>query len=202
MDGTAHRAGELGRRAGIAPSTASGHLSRLLAGGLVICHVQGRERLYRLASAETAEALEALARLARPAQVQSLRAANRGEVTRTARTCYDHLAGRLGVSLTEALVDQGALLVRDASYELTTAGEATLIRVGVDVGGARACRRSFARACLDWSERRPHLAGALGAALADAVLARGWVRRRPNDRGLIVTAGGTSALRQLGVELL
>jgi len=169
MDGNAHRASELARRAGIAPSTASGHLARLLAGGLVSCDVQGRERCYRLASASTAEALEALARLAPTAQVQSLRAANRGEVARAARTCYDHLAGRLGVCLTEALVDRGALLVRDASYELTAAGEEMLARLGVDVGAARTRRRSFAHACLDWSERRPHLAGALGAALADAL---------------------------------
>ena len=201
MDGRAHRASELARRAGIAPSTASGHLARLLSGGLVLCDVQGRERCYRLASASVAEALEALARLAPPARVRTLRAANRSDVIRTARTCYDHLAGRLGVGLTEALVQEGALVVRDASYELTAAGEKTLARLGVDVGAARARRRSFARACLDWSERRPHLAGALGASLADALLADGWVKRRPNDRGLSVTGEGTSGLRRLGVEL-
>ena len=202
MDGGTLRAGELARRAGIAPSTASGHLARLLAGGLVACDRRGRERRYRLASAAVAEGIEALARLARPVEVRSLRGADRGTAIRTARTCYDHLAGRLGVSLTEALVGQGVLLARDSAYEVTTAGELTLGRLGVDVAAARASRRSFARACLDWSERRPHVAGALGAALADALMARGWITRRPGDRGLLVTATGTRELRRLGVELL
>jgi hypothetical protein len=120
---------------------------------------------------------------------------------RTARTCYDHLAGRLGVGLTEALVEHEALLTRDESYELTAAGESTLARLGVDVAAARARRRSFARACVDWSERRPHLAGALGAALADALLLAGWVGRRRSDRGLLVTARGRVELLRLGVEL-
>ena len=120
---------------------------------------------------------------------------------RRARTCYDHLAGRLGVRLTEALVKRGVLLAGDAAFILTEAGEETLVRLGVDVAAARASRRSFARACLDWSERRPHLAGALGAALADALLGGGWARRRANDRGLVVTAGGASRLRRLGVDL-
>jgi len=90
---------------------------------------------------------------------------------------------------------------RDSAYELTTRGEKTLASLGVDVAAARAHRRSFARACLDWSERRPHLAGSLGAAVADALFAQGWVRRRPLDRGLIVTANGIAELRLLGVEV-
>jgi DNA-binding transcriptional ArsR family regulator len=200
MDGRARPAGELARLAGVAPSTASGHLARLLAGELVGCDVAGRERRYRLASSAVAEALEALALLARPAEMRSLRAADRAAAIRAARTCYDHLAGRLGVGLTEALVERKALVVRDASFELTASGEDVLNRIGVDVAGARAHRRSFARACLDWSERRPHLAGALGAAVADALLARRWIERRPSDRGLVVTTIGTKALRRLGVE--
>jgi len=201
MDGRSCAAGELARRAGVAPSTASGHLARLLAGGLVLCEIDGRERRYRLASAAVAAALEALSRLAPPAEVRSLRSADRAAAIRTARTCYDHLAGRLGVGLTEALVERKALVSRDASYELTAAGERTLARLGVDVARARAQRRSFARACVDWSERRPHLAGALGAGLAEALLQRGWVRRRPSDRGLLVTAKGADGLRRFGVEL-
>jgi DNA-binding transcriptional ArsR family regulator len=201
LDGGARAAGDLAHRADVAPSTASGHLLQLLTGGLVVCEAHGRERRYRLASAETAEALEALARLARPARVQSLRAADRAGALRDARTCYDHLAGRLGVAVTEALVDRGALVPRDACYDVTRAGEEQLRRLGVDVAAARARRRSFARACLDWSERRPHLAGALGAALAEALLARDWLRRRPNDRGLIVTPTGREGLATaLGVE--
>lgn len=201
MDGSAHRASELARRAGVAASTASSHLSRLLAGGLVLAETRGRERHYRLASDATAEAIEALARLAPPTAIRSLRAASRGEALRRARTCYDHLAGRLGVALTEQLVEVEALVPGDTSYTLTPSGEELLARVGVDLERAQRRRRSFARACLDWSERRPHLAGALGAALADALFAQDWVRRRPNDRALLVTTVGERRLRRLGVVL-
>jgi hypothetical protein len=133
--------------------------------------------------------------------VRSLRAADRDAAIRAARSCYDHLAGRLGVSLTEALVRRKLLVLRDTSYELTGSGAEAMASLGVDVAGARSRQRAFARACLDWSERRPHLAGSLGAALADALLANGWLRRRPNDRALTVTPSGRSGLGALGVEL-
>jgi DNA-binding transcriptional ArsR family regulator len=202
MDGSAQPAGELARRAGVAPSTASGHLARLLAGRLVVCEASGRERRYRLASAEIAEALEALALLAPESEIRSLRAANRNAALRTARTCYDHLAGRLGVSVADALVERRALLRRDTSFELTTVGETLLGGLGVDIDAARSRRRSFARSCLDWSERRPHLAGALGAELADALFSRGWLQRRPSDRALTITHEGAVGLqRELGVDL-
>jgi DNA-binding transcriptional ArsR family regulator len=202
MDGCEHAAGELARRAGVTPSTASGHLSRLLAGKLVLCSVQGRERRYRLASAEIAAALEALARIAPAAEVRSLRGANRRAQLRAARTCYDHLAGWVGVSVTDALLARGALLSQSGGYELSTTGDALLRRLGVDVAAARGRRRSFALACLDWSERRPHLAGALGAALAETVVANGWLLRRQDDRALTVTSAGSSALRrEFGLDL-
>jgi DNA-binding transcriptional ArsR family regulator len=201
MDGRARPAGELARCAGIAPSTASEHLARLVAGRLLVVEPSGRERRYRLASAEVAEVLEALSRLGSEAPVSSLRAASRSDALRAARTCYDHLAGRFGVAVTEALVARDVLRMRDGSFELSEDGEVFLAELGVDVAGARARKRVFARACLDWSERRPHLAGALGAALADAVLEHGWVRRRPNDRALSVTPAGVDALRsRFGVE--
>ena len=196
LDGANHRAGELAERAGIAPSTASAHLARLLDGGLVECERLGRERRFRLASPAVAAALEALAQLAPPTRVQSLRASARGDAIRRARTCYDHLAGRVGVAVTDALVAGGALVPVDAAFALTTRGERKLTRLGVDVAEARSRRRAFALACLDWSERRPHLAGALGAALADAVIDAGWLKRRPHDRGLIVTHAGEEALRR------
>ena len=200
MDGRSCRAGELAARAGIAPSTGSGHLSRLLAGGLVTVEPRGRERRYRLGSPAVATALEALSRVAPAQAVRSLRSADRGAAIRAARTCYDHLAGRLGVDLTEALVRHDALVLRDTSYELTARGAETMATLGVDVEAARGRNRAFARACLDWSERRPHLAGSLGAALADAMIASGWLRRRPNDRALTVTAHGRTGLRRLGVQ--
>ena len=165
LDGRPRTAGELGRLGGVAPSTASGHLAQLLEGGLVACEADGRRRLYRLASPETAELLEALARLAPPTRPRSLRGVDRAHALRAARLCYDHLAGVLGVAVTEGLVGRGVLqLAPDGSaYGVTSDGEAWLDRLGVDVAAARLRRRSFARACLDWSERRPHLAGALGA---------------------------------------
>jgi DNA-binding transcriptional ArsR family regulator len=202
MDGSARSSGELARRCGVAPSTASGHLSRLTAGRLVVCAVEGRERRYRLASAEVAAALEALARVAPAAEIRSLRAADRTAALRLARTCYDHLAGRLGVGVTDALAARGALVLQEDGYALTAAGDELMSALGVDVAGARAKRRSFALACLDWSERRPHLAGALGAALAEGLIANGWFGRRPNDRALTVTAVGARAMRrELGLDI-
>jgi DNA-binding transcriptional ArsR family regulator len=199
MDGQARPAGELARRAGIAPSTASEHLARLVTGRLLVVEPRGRERRYRLASADVAEVLEALSRLGSAAPVDSLRAASKRDALRAARTCYDHLAGRLGVALTDALVARDVLRRRDGAFELSDDGEAFFYGVGVDVAGARGRKRVFARACLDWSERRPHLAGALGAALAEAALDQGWVRRRPNDRALRVMPAGATWLRSIGV---
>ena len=200
MDGRPCAAGELAGRVGVAPSTASGHLSRLLAGGLLSVETKGRERRYRLSSPAVATALEAQSRVAPPQEIRSLRGADRSAAIRAARTCYDHLAGRLGVDLTEALVRDRTLVLRDVSYELTPRGAETMAALGVDVDAARSRKRAFARACLDWSERRPHLAGSLGAALADALLVNGWLSRRPNDRGLSVTPRGRTELRALGVE--
>src|SRR5207237_3354975 len=124
-----------------------------------------------------AAALEALAAIAPLRPVQSLREATRGELLREGRTCYDHLAGRLGVELTGALAAQHLLRRRDGGYVLTRLGEQVLGELGVDVAGVRAQRRRFAFPCLDWTERREHLAGALGAALADRLFALGWVTR-------------------------
>lgn len=202
MDGSSHSAGELASCAGVSPSTASGHLARLLGGGLVCCDVHGRERQYRLASAEVAAAVEALARIAPAAAIRSLRSSDRAAAIRVARTCYDHLAGSVGVDVTEALVHRGALVPNGDGYSLTSTGEELLSRLGVDVAAARVQRRSFARACLDWSEHRSHLAGALGAGLAQAVIANGWLQRRPADRALTITPAGAAALRRFfGVEV-
>jgi DNA-binding transcriptional ArsR family regulator len=201
MDGEAHSAGELAARARIAASTCSGHLRRLSDGGLVLCETSGRRRLYRLASADVAEALEALGRLARPSALRSLAAANRNEALGTARTCYDHLAGRFGVAVTDALLRRGALVLEDGSFRVSARGCTMLEELGVDVAAARGQRRAFARSCIDWSERRPHLAGSLGAAMLAAFLEHGWVRRCATDRALAVTAHGRAqGLIHLGLE--
>jgi DNA-binding transcriptional ArsR family regulator len=201
LDGRAHAAGELAHRTGVAPSTASEHLSRLLRAGFVLVESRGRKRCYRLASPAVGEALEALARIAPPKRVSSLRDASRSDAMRRCRTCYDHLAGRVGVAVTDALVARGTLVAADGAFLLPQPGERMLESLGVDVESARANRRSFARSCMDWSERRPHLAGALGAALASALFDRGWLERRPHDRALLITPMGCGALRsELAIE--
>lgn len=189
-------AGELAARERVSPSLASMHLRKLRDGRLVEVDRSGRERRYRLSGPEVARALEALLRIAPGRPVRSLRDSQRGEALRAARTCYDHLAGRLGVALTEALRDGDLLRELDGSYELTAAGRACLEEIGVDVAGAAAQRRHFARQCLDWTERRPHLAGALGAAMARRLLDTLWLERRSGDRAVRVTPAGSRGLRQ------
>jgi DNA-binding transcriptional ArsR family regulator len=200
MSGEALTAGELARAADVGPSTASEHLGRLVDGGLVAVAAQGRHRYHRICDAEVAVALEALARICPPTPVRSLRAATGRDALRHARTCYGHLAGTVGVALADALADRGWLLPRgddDAGdLVLTPNGEVGLMGAGVDVAAARAARRAFARSCLDWTERRPHVAGALGAALAATALDAGWVRRGAG-RGLAVTPAGRDALSGL-----
>jgi DNA-binding transcriptional ArsR family regulator len=202
LDGGTHAAGELAHRAGVAPSTASEHLMRLLRAGFVLVETHGRERRYRLASPAVGEALEALARIAPSKRVGSLRDARHSEAMRRCRTCYDHLAGRVGVAVTDALVARGTLVAADGAFSLPQQGAKALESLGVDVESARRTRRSFARSCLDWSERRPHLAGALGAALASACFNRGWLERRPHNRALLITPAGFGVLRsELAIEL-
>jgi DNA-binding transcriptional ArsR family regulator len=195
MSGEELSAGELAARAGASSSLAAAHLAKLRDGGLILDRRQGRERRYRLAGPAVAEALEHLLALAPPRPPRSLRESNRGAAIQRARTCYDHLAGELGVGLTEALERQGALETADAGYSLTRSGTRRLTELGVDITNARQGKRAFARQCLDWTERRPHLAGALGAALADRFFELEWVSRRPGSRALTVTPQGASELR-------
>jgi DNA-binding transcriptional ArsR family regulator len=196
--GRALPASELARSARVSRSTASAHLAQLVETGLVRVERQGRHRYHRLAGADVAEALETLAALAPPRPVRSLRESDRARAERAARTCYDHVAGALGVALTDRLCDAGALDL--ASLGLLDA--APLRALGVDVDRACAGRRPPTRSCLDWSERRPHLAGALGAALLDTLLASAWVARRPGGRALLVTPAGRDGLRDaLGLEV-
>lgn len=193
--GTALPHGELAAIAGIAPSTASEHLARLLDAGILVRIAQGRHRYYRLAGADVAEVIERLAAIAPPGDApRSLRDSERLRTERFARTCYDHLAGALGVAVCGALVTRGALVVRDDAFVTTAEAEGHFSALGVDLAPLRAQRRPLVRTCLDWSERRPHLAGALGAALADAFLAHGWLRRAADHRGLHVTPQGETAL--------
>lgn len=195
LGGESLPARELAARAGASSSLASAHLSKLLDGGLVAAERRGRERYYRIAKREVAEALEALVAVAPEKPARSLREHKRGAAIQRARTCYDHLAGELGVELTDALRFQGTLAMRDGHFTLTPRGAQRLVALGVDIDGARAARRAFSRHCIDWTEKRPHIAGALGAAIADRLFELEWVRRIPGSRAVAVTAVGAEELR-------
>ncbi|WKX72730.1 helix-turn-helix transcriptional regulator [Streptomyces sp. XD-27] len=197
LDGRAWTATELARHAGVALSTATGHLNRLVAGGLLAEERQGRHRYVRLAGADTAEMIESLATHApyRPAPVRSLADANRRRALSRARTCYDHLAGVLGVAVTDAMTDRG-YLGWDYGPALTAAGLRWLRETGVADDRPVGSRRPHVRTCLDWTERRPHLAGALGAALFRHAMDAGWLTRRGTSRVVLVTEAGAVALRE------
>jgi DNA-binding transcriptional ArsR family regulator len=200
LDGRAFTAGELARRAGVAPSTASEHLDRLLAAGLLSQRRQGRHRYVQLADAETAHLVEDLvARAGTPAirPLTTLRAASAREALARGRTCYDHLAGRLGVDITDAMTAAG-LLSQRTGFSVTDAGCAWLVdRAGVDPAALRASRRPLARPCLDWTERRTHLGGAAGAALCARFLGARWVERIGSGRAVRLTDAGERALAEL-----
>lgn len=201
MDGTRHPAGELARAAAVSASTASGHLAVLVDAGLVTCETRGRHRYYALAGGEVADALESLGMVADATPVSGYRRSRRAEYLAAARFCYDHLAGRLGTALSDAWVRSGWLAGRD-ELALTDAGAVGLREVGVDVDGAVSARRATTRSCLDWTERRPHLAGALGSAVGARFLEAGWVTRHRSGRGLDVTAAGHDLVREAwGIDL-
>lgn len=194
FDGEAHSASDLAAIGGVTPATASVHIDVLVAGRLVVAERRGRHRLVRLADHTVARALEALSVVAPTTKAPPTRRGDRVARLRAGRTCYDHLAGALGVALTEGLVASDALSPAGPDYKLTATGRTELLALGVDVHRAQTARRAFARACLDWSERRPHLAGALGAALADRLFELGWVNRLPGARSVEVTAIGKRKL--------
>jgi DNA-binding transcriptional ArsR family regulator len=196
LDGRPLSAGELARTAGVSPATASSHLGRLLAGELVTVVKQGRHRYYRLSGAEVASVIEALSLISPVVPVRSLRQSRQAAALGLARTCYDHLAGRAGVALFDAMLAQGLLEeeVGGGAYEVTDKGEERLAGIGVDVAGARASRRRFAGHCLDWTERRPHLNGVLGAAVTARLIELGWFERGASRRSLVLTDVGHAGL--------
>ncbi|MQY38844.1 hypothetical protein SRB17_68580 [Streptomyces sp. RB17] len=198
LDGRAWTAGELARHAGVAASTLSEHLGKLVAAGLLAEERQGRHRYVRLADAHVAQLVEDLAAHVPPAAVRrsprTLRESSAGSAMARGRTCYDHLAGRLGIAVTDALTLQG-LLRQDTGFALTDAGLEWFASAGIplEVSG----RRPLARACLDWTERRPHLAGAAGAALCRHALEVGWCVRIGSARAVKVTPAGERRLSAL-----
>jgi DNA-binding transcriptional ArsR family regulator len=203
LSGQALAAGELARVAGVSAATASEHLGRLRDGGLVEVVAAGRHRYYRLASPEVTTVIEALATVSPPRPVRSLRQSNTDAAMVFARTCYDHLAGRIGVSVHDALVSAGHLVAGGDGYVLTDRGTERMRALGIDLAAVQTARRNFATPCLDFTERRPHLAGALGAAFCRHALESGWVvRRAEGQRALRLTNLGRDALAaHLGVVL-
>lgn len=201
-DGRARTSTELAILAEVSPSTGSAHLHRLLGLRLVKVIGQGKHRYYSLAGRDVADALEALSVVA-GAQCRPFVPSTPSPL-RAARTCYDHIAGALGVALHERFRALGWLCAvrRRKAYDLTPAGEKGLAGMGVDLAAARSWRRRFAYACLDWSERRPHLAGALGAALLNLAVKRRWVVQELDSRALEITrAGQRELLARLGIRL-
>ena len=207
IDGRSLPAGELARAAGVSPSTASSHLRRLEAAKWIAMEQHGRHRYFRLTNVDIARALEALATLGEVPSQGIPRQHLAGSDIRLARSCYDHLAGLAGVALTEALVGEGTLILEGRTFVISPEGRARLAALGIDAQGveaeAKATGRYVSRACLDWSERRYHLAGALGQALFDRVLQLEWFTRKRSTRALTLTNLGRRALqREFGVRLL
>lgn len=193
MDGRALTAKELAYSAEVTPQTASGHLAKLNAAGLVRMEAQGRNRYFRLANSKVAQALESLALLSTrslPAKRVTPRAP---DALRKARSCYDHLAGRTGVAVTAALMKQRVLIPEGRDFVLSPKGERLMATLGIGTAPLRGTRRAFARQCLDWTERKVHLAGALGAALTSFYLEQGWLTRPDDSRALALTRKGAKA---------
>lgn len=202
LGGHALTATELAYEARVTPQTASAHLAKMTRARLLAVERQGRNRYFRLAGPAVANALESLTILAGDAPPRRRPPGPKDAAMRAARICYDHLAGGLGVAVTDALMCRGFLTERGDEFVVTPEGLEWLEKFEIDVQALRRTRRVFARRCLDWSERRPHLAGALGAAVADQLFDRDWVARIRDSRGLMVTDAGRRGLRRiLGVEL-
>jgi len=194
MTGRALTASELAHEAGVTRQTASSHLSKLEVGGLIEPEKQGRHRYYRLSDPDVAGVLEGLAGLAARAGHMRVRTGPKDPALRRARICYDHLAGELGVAIADSLIRHGHLILGPDGGEVTDSGETFLAEAGIDVAGSRRRRRAFCRPCLDWSERRYHLAGAIGAAIAERCFEMKWVKRIEESRALQITPVGEKGL--------
>jgi DNA-binding transcriptional ArsR family regulator len=190
LSGNGHSASELALAAEVSPQTASSHLAKLLAGGLVVCERVGRQRLYRLKNTDVAVAIEALGALAQKsgAMIPELR---------FARTCYDHLAGVLSIALRDEFLKRDVLRQRGDTFLLTPVGERLLRSLDIDAAPLREMRRSFARKCLDWTERHHHVGGALGAALLSQLMKRKWLVPMRGTRAVRLTHEGERAFERV-----
>ena len=194
MGGKALTAGECAAEAGISAPTASGHLAKLLDADLLVVLVQGRHRYFNIAGPDVAEAIETLMGLAARVGLKRTRPGPREATMRNARFCYDHLAGDVATALFARLVDRGLLVAKPEGVGLSPLGRSRFLAEGIDIAALESKPRSLCRACLDWSERRPHLAGSLGAAIARLAIERGWCRRETASRAVHFSPGGEQAL--------
>ncbi|MES2406446.1 MAG: winged helix-turn-helix domain-containing protein [Pseudomonadota bacterium] len=202
MDGRALPAGELAYAAGVTAQTASSHLAKLLEGGLIMVEIQGRHRYYRLAGSEVAFALEQLAAI-RPTGIIKRKALSPlGRQLQFCRRCYDHLAGEVGVAITQGLQRQGYILpAADKKFEVTSAGVNWFDRIGLDVLAIKPTKYGLARQCLDWTERTHHLAGPLGVQLMNRMCSMDWLHRSKSSRAILVTPIGWAELKEeLGLD--
>jgi len=202
MNGRALTAGELAWAAGITAQTASGHLAKLTEARLIVRNQQGRHRYYRLASPLVAQMLETVMAVAAVQSPPRHRPPARIDAAlRAARTCYDHLAGRLGVALADALVEQDFVELSESGGVVTASGRRFLVDFGLNIDALAAKRRCFCKPCLDWSERRVHLAGAVGAELAARCFSLGWVERQKDSRAVTITESGCMGFASVfGIE--
>jgi DNA-binding transcriptional ArsR family regulator len=202
MGGQALTAGELVLVTGVSPQTTSGHLGKLAGGRLIACVKQGRHRYYRIATPRIAEMLEGIMAVVADSPPRHRPTSKLDEAMRVARTCYDHFAGKLGVGITDALCALGHVTLSDQGGEVSDSGVGFFKEFGVDLDTARGRRRIFCRPCLDWTERRPHLGGSVGAVLAQRCFDLGWLARVPNSRALTITKSGRRGLNDtFGVSL-
>jgi DNA-binding transcriptional ArsR family regulator len=201
LSGRPQSGSALAEASGISRSLASAHLKKLVAGGLIRAERSGRQQLYSIAGQPVAEALEILSLFAKPLPVRSLGGSARVRSLRWARTCYDHLAGVVGVAVTEALLAREAVRSVDGSFVLGPGGD-VFGELGIPVADLRRQRRPLLRPCMDWTERRHHLAGGMGAALAGSLVQRGWIRPREGSRIVTVPPAGVTGLGDwLGLDL-
>lgn len=197
MDGRFHTASELAYMAAIKPQTASFHLAKLVEGKLIKVEKQGRHRYFQLAGEDIAQFLESFLAISPPPEVRSLKQSSQIKLLQDARTCYDHLAGKLGVQLTESMLKAGYLTLEGKQFVLTDEGTLFFTTFGIDLTALKRKRRSFSHACLDWSERRYHLAGALGCELLNQFFNLGWLLRVPSIRAIKVTEKGKIGFKEV-----
>jgi DNA-binding transcriptional ArsR family regulator len=195
MAGPALTATELAQEAGVMPSTVSGHLARLKKAGLVETARQGRHRYFRLADPDVARALEGLMPVAARAGLMRVRTGPRDPELRRARSCYDHLAGHLAVTMFDRFVERRLLARKGDDLRMTAGGRRFFVRSGIDVDALERSRRAPCRCCLDWSERKFHLGGTLGAAILDRIVENGWAAREARTRIVRVSASGERRLK-------